>query len=110
MLTSELEKPDLDINESEMAATADIQEAVDEPDRILPAIEFRDVHLSFDDKKILNGISFTVRRNENYFRQKRRRQINNDPSGARIVKARFGTNSDRRRRHHALYGRRNDAR
>lgn len=33
-------------------------------DRTIPAIEFRDVHLSFDDKKILNGISFTVRRGE----------------------------------------------
>lgn len=33
-------------------------------DRTIPAIEFRDVHLSFDDKKILNGISFTVKRGE----------------------------------------------
>lgn len=33
-------------------------------DRTIPAIEFRDVHLSFDDKKILNGISFKVRRGE----------------------------------------------
>lgn len=33
-------------------------------DRTVPAIEFRDVHLSFDDKKILNGISFTVKRGE----------------------------------------------
>jgi len=33
-------------------------------DRTIPVIEFRDVHLSFDDKKILNGISFTVRRGE----------------------------------------------
>src|SRR5215213_1721750 len=64
MLASELEQPELDITESEMAPTADIKVAVDEPDRILPAIEFRDVHLSFDDKKILNGVSFTVRRGE----------------------------------------------
>ncbi len=42
----------------------DIEDAVDQPDRVLPAIEFRDVHLAFDDKKILNGISFTVRRGE----------------------------------------------
>lgn len=42
----------------------DIEDAVDQPDRILSAIEFRDVHLAFDDKKILNGISFTVRRGE----------------------------------------------
>lgn len=33
-------------------------------DRIIPAIEFRDVHLSFDEKKILDGISFKVRRGE----------------------------------------------
>ncbi len=42
----------------------DLEVAVDEPDRIVPAIEFRDIHLSFDDKKILNGISFIVRRGE----------------------------------------------
>ena len=42
----------------------DLQDAVDQPDRIQPAIEFRDVHLSFDDKKILNGVSFTVKRGE----------------------------------------------
>ena len=64
MLSSEFEQSEIDIHESEMAATADIKEAVDDPDRILPAIEFRDVHLSFDDKKILNGVSFTVRRGE----------------------------------------------
>jgi phospholipid/cholesterol/gamma-HCH transport system ATP-binding protein len=34
------------------------------PQRVVPAIEFRDVHLSFDDKKILNGVSFKVRRGE----------------------------------------------
>ena len=34
------------------------------PERALPAIEFRDVHLSFDDKVILDGISFKVRRGE----------------------------------------------
>jgi phospholipid/cholesterol/gamma-HCH transport system ATP-binding protein len=33
-------------------------------DRTIPAIEFRGVHLSFDDKKILNGISFKVRHGE----------------------------------------------
>lgn len=42
----------------------DLEVPVDEPDRIVPAIEFRDVHLSFDDLRILNGISFTVRRGE----------------------------------------------
>jgi phospholipid/cholesterol/gamma-HCH transport system ATP-binding protein len=62
MLSSEFEEPE--ITEAELAPTADIKEAVDEPNRILPAIEFRDVHLSFDDKKVLDGVSFTVRRGE----------------------------------------------
>lgn len=38
--------------------------AVDLPDRIIPAVEFRDVHLAFDEKTILDGISFTIRRGE----------------------------------------------
>lgn len=42
----------------------DLETPVDEPDRVVPAIEFKDVHLSFDDQKILDGISFTVRRGE----------------------------------------------
>ena len=50
-------------NEDELAPQ-DIDDAINQPHRILPAIEFRDVHLSFDDKKILNGVSFTVRRGE----------------------------------------------
>lgn len=33
-------------------------------DRTIPAIEFRDVYLSFDDQQILKGISFKVRRGE----------------------------------------------
>lgn len=33
-------------------------------DRITPAIEFRDVHLAFDDHKVLDGISFTVMKGE----------------------------------------------
>jgi phospholipid/cholesterol/gamma-HCH transport system ATP-binding protein len=64
MLTSETDVTENEFTATELAATADIQEAVDEPNRILPAIEFRDVHLSFEDKKILNGVSFTVRRGE----------------------------------------------
>jgi phospholipid/cholesterol/gamma-HCH transport system ATP-binding protein len=64
MPSSELEQPEITVTEAELAPTADIKEAVDDPNRILPAIEFRDVHLSFDDKKVLNGVSFTVRRGE----------------------------------------------
>jgi phospholipid/cholesterol/gamma-HCH transport system ATP-binding protein len=41
-----------------------LHDATNEPERVVPALEFRDVHLSFDDKKILNGVSFTVRRGE----------------------------------------------
>ncbi|MDH3530829.1 MAG: ATP-binding cassette domain-containing protein [Acidobacteriota bacterium] len=33
-------------------------------DRAVPAIEFRNVRLAFDDKKILDDVSFTVRRGE----------------------------------------------
>lgn len=42
----------------------DLDDPVDEPKRTLPAIEFQDVHLAFDDKKVLDGVSFTVRRGE----------------------------------------------
>jgi len=42
----------------------DLDDPVDEPERTLPAIEFQDVHLAFDDKKVLDGVSFTVRRGE----------------------------------------------
>src|SRR6188508_3290217 len=42
----------------------EIDDAVDLPHRVIPAIEFRDVHLAFDDKKVLDGVSFTVRRGE----------------------------------------------
>ncbi len=49
--------------EEELEPT-DLESAVDEPDRIVPAIEFRDVHLSFDEKKILDGVSFIVRKGE----------------------------------------------
>jgi phospholipid/cholesterol/gamma-HCH transport system ATP-binding protein len=42
----------------------DLESAVDEPGRMRPVIEFRGVHLAFDEKKILDGISFSVRRGE----------------------------------------------
>jgi phospholipid/cholesterol/gamma-HCH transport system ATP-binding protein len=43
---------------------SDLEEAVDNITRVVPAIEFRDVELSFDDKIILDGVSFKVRRGE----------------------------------------------
>jgi phospholipid/cholesterol/gamma-HCH transport system ATP-binding protein len=65
MLDSQTEEPILngETIEVELEPT-DLEVAVDEPERVVPAIEFRDVHLSFEDKKILDGISFTVRRGE----------------------------------------------
>ncbi len=42
----------------------DIEDPFFQPTRALPAIEFRDVHLAFDDKVILNGVSFKVRKGE----------------------------------------------
>src|SRR6266481_431957 len=37
---------------------------VDDQERAIPAIEFRDVHLAFDDRTILNGLSFKVMKGE----------------------------------------------
>lgn len=60
---SQIAQEELQIAQEEFEMP-DLEEAVDEPHRIVPAIEFRDIHLSFDGKKILNGVSFTVRRGE----------------------------------------------
>lgn len=48
---------------SENAAESTFQE-VDDRDRAIPAIEFRDVLLAFDDKVILNRLSFKVLKGE----------------------------------------------
>src|SRR5689334_18084449 len=64
MFASEPENVTDFVEEGKLGELADIDTAVNDPNRILPAIEFRDVHLSFDDKKILNGVSFTVRKGE----------------------------------------------
>ena len=37
---------------------------VNEGEALTPAVEFRNVHISFDDKKVLDDISFTVRKGE----------------------------------------------
>lgn len=42
----------------------DFYEPVNDPDRVLPAIEFCDVSLAFDDKVVLDGVSFDVRKGE----------------------------------------------
>ncbi|HUF04031.1 MAG TPA: ATP-binding cassette domain-containing protein [Aridibacter sp.] len=44
--------------------TKDIEDAFFQPTRALPAIEFRNVHLAFDDTVVLDGISFKVRKGE----------------------------------------------
>ena len=48
----------------EAAEEVALETPVDDEKRIVPAIEFRDVELSFDDKVILDKVSFTVRRGE----------------------------------------------
>ena len=51
------------VNPGDDAAQSTFSE-VDNKDRITPAMEFRDVYLSFDDRVILNGLSFKVLRGE----------------------------------------------
>ncbi len=53
----------LDLQHNEEEFDADIHYSAVE-DRVLPAIEFVDVELAFDDKVILDKVSFTVRRGE----------------------------------------------
>ena len=48
---------------SEDAAESTFAE-VDDRARIIPAVEFRDVSLSFDDRKVLDGLSFKVQKGE----------------------------------------------
>lgn len=69
-LTEFMRSDDIKIGADQRSAADDelehflSNEHTDKPGRIIPAIEFKDVHLSFDDVKILNGISFTVRKGE----------------------------------------------
>jgi phospholipid/cholesterol/gamma-HCH transport system ATP-binding protein len=46
------------------AAAESVFAEVDDHDRAVPAIEFRDVRLAFDDRTVLDGVSFTVQRGE----------------------------------------------
>ena len=43
---------------------ADLLAPVDNISRTIPAIEFKDVCLAFDEKVILNNVNFTVRKGE----------------------------------------------
>lgn len=56
-------EPELSIHET-ILEPMDLQEAVDDLNRVLPAIEFQDVYLAFDDKVVLDGVSFKVRKGE----------------------------------------------
>ena len=63
-LTSDLASSHPMVGEiSDHAAESTFAE-VDDSNRATPAIEFREVHLSFDDRKILNNLSFKVMRGE----------------------------------------------
>ena len=42
----------------------DFETPVDDMNRVLPAVEFRDVFLSFDEQVVLDGVSFQLRRGE----------------------------------------------
>jgi phospholipid/cholesterol/gamma-HCH transport system ATP-binding protein len=55
--------PPADGQVSENAAESTFAE-VDDRERAIPAIEFRDVHLAFDDRKVLEGLSFKVMKGE----------------------------------------------
>ncbi len=65
MLSPQTEEPVLteEIIAEELEPT-DLEDAVDNIERAVPAIEFRDVYLAFDDKVILDHVNFTVRRGE----------------------------------------------
>src|SRR5215203_6704302 len=61
-----LSSPEIEYAEpaDESLEPMDLEDPVDEPERVAPVIEFRDVHLAFDEKVILDGVSFSVRRGE----------------------------------------------
>ena len=42
----------------------DFETPVDDSNRILPAVEFRDVYLAFDEQVVLDGVSFQLRKGE----------------------------------------------
>jgi phospholipid/cholesterol/gamma-HCH transport system ATP-binding protein len=70
MASTEIEVPqpattthEIDNRVSDNAAESTFQE-VDDQERAIPAIEFRDVHLAFDDRTVLDGLSFKVLKGE----------------------------------------------
>jgi phospholipid/cholesterol/gamma-HCH transport system ATP-binding protein len=66
MTQTSIDRPDArdaDNRVSDQAAESTFRE-VDDSDRAIPAIEFRDVTMIFDDHKILNNLSFKVMKGE----------------------------------------------
>ena len=54
----------LEIDRSDREESSELLTAVDNISRTIPAIEFRDVSIAFDEKVILNKVNFKVRRGE----------------------------------------------
>jgi phospholipid/cholesterol/gamma-HCH transport system ATP-binding protein len=59
----QLDTPGLDNRVSNLAAESTFRE-VDDSDRAIPAIEFRDVTIEYDGRKVLNSLSFKVMKGE----------------------------------------------
>lgn len=64
MLTTDTEKPPPPVTTISEAAADSTFAEVDDQSRAVPALEFRDVHLSFGERTILDGVSFTVMKGE----------------------------------------------
>jgi phospholipid/cholesterol/gamma-HCH transport system ATP-binding protein len=62
-MSSAIQLDELDNRVSDNAAGSTFHE-VDDLHRAVPAIEFREVHLAFDDRVILNGLNFKVMKGE----------------------------------------------
>jgi len=63
MMTQSSIDQTVDNRVSEQAAESTFRE-IDDSDRAIPAIEFRDVTMIFDDRKILDNLSFKVMKGE----------------------------------------------
>ena len=63
MLSSE-EQESIDAPEESLEARKEYEARFFQADRAVPAIEFRNVHLAFDEKVILNGVNFIVNKGE----------------------------------------------
>ena len=62
-MATAIQTDQLDNRVSSNAAESTFHE-VDDQHRVVPAIEFREVHLAFDDRVVLNGLNFKVMKGE----------------------------------------------